>query len=255
MLYSHILGEDRQPMTSLRPDEQAANAEIERAQSRDRTLKSGLKTAASTALAVGGTSLALGGKLGSKIMPFLNEYIPADLAMKGINKVSPRLGEFLKKGISKGLNLKDGLDFIKENIGTQEKAKEQRNILEQYSPELHEFIKGHVQKGKAPLEAAALATIGEEGKKFKGVIKKLVKDHKTSWSSIIQSIFGSEGNRQESLNKFNQKIKQPGMLDQEAERFQNEYGQQQQQQEQGGQGQKALMAILQKIQQTRGGQK
>lgn len=244
-------------MTSLRPDEQATYSEIERAQSRDRNLKSGLKTAATAGLAAGSGAFALGGKLGSKILPFLNEYIPADLAMKGINKVSPSLGEFLKKGMSKGLNLKDGLEFIKENLGNKESAKEQRNILEQYSPELHEFVKGHVQKGKSPLEAAALATIGEEGKKFKDVIKKLVKDHKTSWSSIIQGIFGNEGNRQESLGKFNQKIKQPGMLDQEAERFQNEYGQQQQpspQQEQGGQGQQALMAILQKIQQTRGGQ-
>lgn len=249
-------------MTStMRPDEQAAYSEIERSQTRDRTLKSGLKTAATAAVGFGGSALALGGKLGSKIMPFLNEYIPADLAMKGINKVSPRLGEFLKKGMSKGLNLKDGLEFIKENLGSQKKPKEQKNILEQYSPELNEFIKGHIQKGRAPLEAAALATIGEEGNKFNKIIQKMAKDHKTSFSAIIQSIFGAAKNNQQPqlandvMNPVGSQPSGPPSAEQQAfTKQQQNSPTPPQQQGKPGAGQQALMSILQKIQQTRGGQ-
>ena len=46
-------------MTSIRPDEQAASSEIDRAQTRDSTLKSALKTGATTIGAVA----SLGGGL------------------------------------------------------------------------------------------------------------------------------------------------------------------------------------------------
>lgn len=234
-------------MNNLRPDEQATNAQIERSQGQDRNLGRGLKAAATLGTA------AIGGGIASRVMPFLSEYIPAELAMKGINKVSPKLGEFLQKGMSKGLNLKDGLEFIKDSFGSkqEEPAKENSNIIQQYSPELFEFLKTHVQKGKSPLEAGALAVIGDEGKKFNQIIKKIEKDHKTPWSAILQTIFSQEGERQSSLNKFNQKSKKPSVIDEERERFQKGYGQQMQQDQQqgGGQAKQQLMQAMQNLSQ------
>jgi hypothetical protein len=178
----------------LRPDEKATNSEIERSQSRDRSLKTlgkaGL-TAAGTA--IGGSLLGVGSKLASKVMPFLNEYIPAELAMKGINKVSPELGNFLKSGMKEGLDVKEGLNFIKENLiqqSSQEQAKENRNVIEQYSPELHQFIDQEIRKGRNPIEAG---TIAQQDKRFSNIINKLSKDHNTPWSNILESVYGGQG--------------------------------------------------------------
>jgi len=51
-----------------------------------------------------------------KLIPFLDEYIPEDLALKGIAKVSPKIGSFLKKGLSKGLPLAGGLQFLRSQF-------------------------------------------------------------------------------------------------------------------------------------------
>ena len=98
-------------------------------------------------------------------------------------------------------------DFIgeKSEEGQQEPAKQNKNIIEQESPELHSFVDQEIRKGRKPIEAAALA---QKDKRFSNVIKKLMKTHKTSWSNIIESIFGSgeESLRQSGLKQFNEKM-------------------------------------------------
>lgn len=216
-------------MTSyLRPDEQATQSEIGRAQGRDRALKGALKFGGTAALAAG-TGMA------SRILPFLSEYIPVDLAVKGISKVSPKLGEFLKSGISKGLNAKEGLDFVKNQLNPAssegKRAKDSRNIIEQYSPELHQFIDQSIRQGRDPIQAGALAF---HDKRFSKAIDKMVKDHKTDWLDIVKGTYGLQGQEQQP------QAQQPPPQAQQP------------QQGQPGQGQAALMAILQKLQQTRG---
>jgi hypothetical protein len=210
----------------LRPDEMAAESEIERAKQRDFNLKRGVKTA------VGLGTAAIGGLgLSSKVLPFLNKYITPELAMKGINKVAPKIGQFLETGIKQGLNLQDGLNFIKDNMQGQsqiEHAKEQRNIIEQYSPELHQFMTQEIQKGRSPIEAAALA---QNNKKFADVIKKLSKTHKANWSAIVESIYGG-----------GQMAQQPP----QAQPIQQQPTQPQGQQ-QGPSGDDALLAAIDKI--------
>lgn len=104
-------------MTSyLRPDQEASSHEMEKARGRDKYLKKGI----GTALGVASTGGAVG--LSSKLIPFLSKYVPIDLAIKGISKVSPKLGDFLKNGMSKGLDLKEGLDFLRTQLGKEEEA-------------------------------------------------------------------------------------------------------------------------------------
>lgn len=219
-----------------RPDEKAAQSEIERAKKLNKVGKTvagaaiGLGTAA-----IGGPGIAsMASGLSSRLLPLLNKYITPDLAVKGISKVSPKLGEFLKKGMASGLPIKEGLDFLKGEMTKgqpqEQKAPDQRNIIEQYSPELHQFLKDEITKGRPPIEAGALA---QSQDKFKNIIKKLSQDHKTDFSSILQSIYGSG----------QQGSSQPQQPQQQS-----------QQSQQPGQGQQALMSILQKIQQARGGQ-
>lgn len=71
----------------MRPDEIANRSEIER----DERFRSGVSSALGTGMTVaGGVSMA-------RVLPFLSQYVPVDLAMKGISKVSPQLGDFLKE--------------------------------------------------------------------------------------------------------------------------------------------------------------
>lgn len=171
-----------------------------------------------------------------KVLPFLSEFITPDMALKGISKVNPKIGDFLKRGMASGLDLKGGLDFIKENLAPSQSPEKQKNIIEQYSPELHQFLADHIQKGQTPLAAGALA---QTSGKFSKEIKQLEKDHKTNWSQIIESVFGVENpqqTQQMQTSNVPQQTQQPQM------------------QQQGGQGQQALLQAIQRLQQLRGGQ-
>lgn len=215
----------------MRPDEKATQSIIERQKQSDKNLKSGVKTAVN----VGLTAAGLAGV--SKIAPFLSEFIPEDLAFKGIKKVSPKLGSILDAGMASGLTVKSGLDFLKENISKKPKAENQassnKNILDQYSPELKQFIEDKINAGRSPLQAAVVA---EENDQFKDIVKKIKEDHKLNknfgFFDLIKSIYSTGLAEDEPQSKAD--LQPP------------------QDPQQGGQGQQALMAILQKIQQQRG---
>jgi len=207
---------------TLRPDEIASLSEIERARKTDESLKKGLKTAANI-----GTTIA-GAGLSAKLLPFLNELIPVDLAMKGISKLNPTIGNFLKQGMKQGLDLKDGLNFLKENLVQNKQTappKENRSVIQQYSPELHSFIEGEIAKGRSLLEAGALAQLHD---KFKNIIRKMEADHKTPWSNILATVFGSQ------QPQANTQPQQPQPMQQEPQQNQ-------------GNADAAIMAALQKV--------
>ena len=174
----------------MRPDEEANRAEIER----DQRFRSNVAKGIGTAATVGA------GAATARIMPFLSKFIPVDLAMKGLSKVSPKVADFLKRGQSMGLNVEEGLQYIRDSISPKQETKQaeppkqNKNVIEQYSPELHQFISEEIQKGRSPLEAGAIATLGAKGMPdFRKIISKLTKDHKTSWSAILESVYGQQG--------------------------------------------------------------
>lgn len=205
----------------MRSDERANQAEIER----DHDFRGNVESVAKTAgtLAATAATVASGGPIAARIAPFLSHYIPAELAMKGISRVAPKVGDFLKKGQSMGLDLEQGLEYVKEQfVGKEAKhATDDRNIIQQYDPELYTYIQQSVKKGVPVTEAGKNAM--KHGR-FARIIQDLVKDHKTSWSSILQTVFGAGQS---------EKSQEPA---------------------QAGQGQQKLMDILSKIQQARGAQ-
>lgn len=139
-------------------------------------------------------SVLAGGGLASRVLPFLNRYIPENLFKKGLEKADPRLGKFVDTALSGGKSIDEVKDFIKQKIESSEPeekkttAKSKRNIVEQYDPELHTYIDAKIKKGGNPLVVAAQAmTHG----RFAKVIKKIIKDHKAQWSDIVASIYGT----------------------------------------------------------------
>lgn len=191
-----------------------------------------LKGAAQTALGVAG-----GGAVLNRVLPFLSKFVPQDLAIKGISKINPTLGKFVQGSLNQGKSMDEVTDFIKEKAGIsepkeekkQEKPKGQGNIIEQFSPELHEFLVSEIGKGRSTDEAGAIA---QSNSMFKGVIPKLEKQAGARFSDILKSVFGGQ---------------------QQAQQSQQAQPQQQPQQSQSGPGQQALMAIMQKINQQLGG--
>lgn len=184
--------------STMRPDEEALEAEQERAENFNANLKKGVKTAANvvtTAAGIGATA---------KVLPFLSQYITPDVALKGISKVSPKLGGFLKRGMEQGLNLQDGLNFIKDNItgkpekqsmtsGLQDQFKQEygsaiQDFIANFSPDLDAFLKKQIKAGRTPFEAGALA----RAQGFEGVIKEMEQSTKFKFSDILAKIFGME---------------------------------------------------------------
>jgi hypothetical protein len=222
----------------LRPDEQAADSEIRRNLERSQTYKN----AGKTALAVGTSALGIGNA--SKILPFLNELIPADLAMKGINKIAPKVGEFLKKGQSMGMDLKSGFQFLKDNLQNAQ-ASQQKNPLQEFEtnhPELAKALQEQIKKGQPPQAAAAiLKTSSIHGNK----VKKLEKELGKNFIDHVLELFGSNQPNSATQQQI-QQVQQPGQTSMSQP---NSGKPQQGQQMQGGQGQQALGAILQKINQ------
>lgn len=209
----------------MQPYQKASEAVRRRGEENIGALKSAAQTAAGFAAA------GAGGAIASKMAPFLNKYIPRDLAIKGLSKINPRLGKFAASAFENGFDPEEIGEFMQEK---EEKSADNRNIVERYSPALHQFIDQQVKSGLNPIQAGAIA---QNKKEFGDIIKKLSKEHKTPWSNIIESVYGA--------------AQQP----QPQQQFQNQ-GQAELQtgQQQAGSGQAAMMAVLQKIQQARGGQ-
>ena len=238
-------------MSYLRPDEVASQSQIRKNKETDESVKKGVKTAVGV-----GTAL-VGGALAGRIAPFLSEFIPSDLAMKGINKVSPKLGSFLQKGMAQGLSIQSGLDFIKEGMGMgekkQEKAPDQRNIIEQYSPGLFTFLSSMLGKGVPLLKAAQEAA---KVSQYKEAINKMEKDHKVGFNEILSSIFGGG---QEAEKQPAQGMNQTGALSPQPNpptgsnsiKSMKEEGGGQPQQGKPEPGQERVLAALQRLQQAR----
>src|ERR1700752_411463 len=194
-------------------------------------------TAVSTALgtAAGKVAYSAATSIIPKIQSLISPYVPEKFSMNGLGKLDPRLKKFIEGAVQEGYDYDEIRNFIGEKVSKTEKENppQKKNIIEQYSPELHQFILKEMQSGRSPLEAGALASLGRKGEEnFKKVIDKITKEHKTPWSAILESVYGSQQSGQKQPNQ-----PQP---------------EQQQQPQQGGPGQKALMAILDKINQKLG---
>lgn len=173
-----------------------------------------------------GVSLAAGAGIVNKIAPFLSKFLPENLAIKGLNKLDSRFGKFINNCLKNGYNFDEVRDFIGDKVSEEEEpAKQNGNIIQQYSPELNQFMDQEIKKGRKPIEAGAIA---QNDKRFSNIIEKLSKDHKTPWSSIIESIFGKGDtgmSRDEAFKKFNEK-KKGGLANELIDQFEQGYGQQ-----------------------------
>lgn len=173
----------------MRPDELAAQKDIERSSNWDKGIKGVAKTAAAAGMGVAG----------SRLLPLLGEFVPMELAMKGINKIAPKVGDFLQRGQKAGLDLRDGFDFIKNQIEKSSERKEERESksnpfqnFENEFPRLSEALNKIVEQGQ-PAEAAA--AILKNASWAKSDINKLEKNVGKNFVDFVKEMFGSPQNQ------------------------------------------------------------
>ena len=157
-----------------------------------------IKNAAGIGAAIGASSFA---PILARAAPFLSQYIPEDLVIKGLSKISHKFGKFVKDAVDSGYHFNEVKDFIGDQVNqSQQNTQQSGNVIEQYSPELHQFISSEIEKGRSPIEAGALAELNG---KFKNAIGKLTKDHKSPFSALLKTVYG-EGQTQNKDNSQQQ---------------------------------------------------
>ena len=174
----------------MNPFEKTAE-EMKRQSEAPKRLAKGIITAGAAGAALGASSFA---PMLARAAPFLSQYIPENLAIQGLSKISPQFGKFVKSAMNSGYDFGEIKNFIGEQITDSQKAQENRNIIEQESPELHQFISDEIKKGRKAIEAGAIA---QHDKRFSDIIKKLMKSHKIPWYSLLESVYGAGETAQE----------------------------------------------------------
>jgi len=189
-----------------------------------------------------GAGIASGTAL-SRVAPFLSQYIPEDLAIKGLSKLDPRFGKFISAAMAGGQTMDQIKDFIgqKASEGTNE-AKEETNILAQYEPTLDQFIR-HIMETKN-LSPAKAAVHAELEPKLKKVIAQIKKDFKNkNFGEIVEEAY--KNYKRTSLNPATSESSAAAQPTQPQSATQATAGQTQAQQP--PQGDAAIMAAMQKI--------
>lgn len=199
----------------------------------------------------GKTALRLGSTVGAasfapvlaRAAPFLSSYLTEDMAIKGLSKVSPKFGSFIKSAMNAGKSFDEVRDFIGEKVQESQKSTDMSDHpVEKLAPALHQFLKQEIGKGRKPIQALAVAKVNGHGKDIEKISKKIGKN----LSEMIDQLYGGEQQSQAAL--------QPSASAQQPQSPVQAQPLQQPQTQQGpGPGQQALMAILQQINKTRGG--
>ncbi len=190
----------------MQPYQEAGDVTRESGQTALNTIKYGLAAAVGTAGSIASRSII------SSITPMLSKFVPESFAKKALNKIDPRFGEFFNKAEKEGFDFDEVKEFLQSKVEKTEEpknAKENRSIIEQYDPELHTYIKMKLGQGMNLMEAGK-KSLGHS--RFKSVIEKMTKDHKTSWDAILKNVFGhsekGQGEKQQ-LNPINEQQQQP----------------------------------------------
>lgn len=189
----------------MRLEQEASEELVNKANKRGAAIKGLLSTAA---FAIpGGTAM----KGLQKILPFLNESLPVELAIKGLSKINPKVKDFVSKASINGYNAKDALDFLREK--SQETISQTKGI----EKKLEDYRK-HAEKD-SPALAKLRKEMGGEKRYLESEMGKMAKQRE---KQILQERTQAEKLEREKIQGAKQ-------------------GQQQ------GVGQAALMQILQQI--------
>lgn len=201
----------------------------------------------------------------SKLLPLLNKYVPAGLALKGVQKADPKLKSFVKGSIAAGYGANEIIDFLRGKADSTAEYETLEKGRRKGSLPIQKATASDVKRGKdkakglqnviaggaALLGGAAGATIpalasllgGEEEKEQlsskdkKDATYKQFRERLRRKDDKMRLREDLEEEEMQALRPKKKKKKKPGLVQEETQRFQNQYGDD------------AKMRILQSLQQ------
>lgn len=152
----------------------------------------------------GAAGLVGTGKIASKILPFLNQFIPNDLRQKALTKIDPRLGSFYQQAEDYGFDQNQILDFMKNKFTEEKKTSEpsehpliaQAKDFETNYPDIIKALMGYINQGQTPQAAAAII---KQSSPFNQKIKKIEKDTGKNFVDFILELMGGDQQGQAQL--------------------------------------------------------
>lgn len=192
--------------------------------------------------------------MATRMAPFLSQYITPDIALKGISKINPKVGSFLKKGMETGLPIKEGLEFLKgkiDNTIDESKVKSgPKSLFDEFLGATEPSTLSEGQQAQLAFlrnvtEQLEAKGVGKDNPALKRIRKKVKDVIEGKVSEVLGQAMAMQPQKGQQMPET-QPPQQMPMGQPQAPM------QQPGQPTQPGQGQQALMAILQKIQAQRG---
>lgn len=185
----------------------------------------------------------------SKILPFLNKLLPEELAIKGLKKASPRIGNYLAGSFASGYTASQAIDYLRNTAQDAGYVDEEGRLRE--------------RRKKGSARADELASLSRM-EKSKGVNKKLKQGAGLVAGALSAGTIGAaasglgsllgegeepqKGMGKKEATKFGlKKIKErkQRLMDQERERFSQAYGRQDLPQQSQGNDEEIVAALQQ----------
>ena len=165
---------------------------------------------ASVAASLGAASA--GASVLGKALPFLNKYIPRNLAVQGLNKIDPRFGKFIDEIEQNGYSFEDAREYIKsklekeinpeqpqvieepqiqeeqQNISDKESKDDSKNILMKFSPRLAQEVENYIKSGH-PIEEIE-KIVRSPGSKLAKNVDYIEQSLGMTFYDILRSIYG-----------------------------------------------------------------
>ncbi len=222
---------------NLRPDEKAALRHIETAKQGESFIKKGIGLALPAAAGIAGAS---------RIMPFLNSIIPQSIALKGLKKVAPKIGQFIDKTMENGFSADNVLGFLRDQFSSKEekispkteenpqnqpenKNQESAQDFENNYPMLAKALMETIQQGKNPQEAAKIlkssTALGSQVRDLEKQKGKKFEDYVIEMLGNAQKSMGQQGQQQAQPEHMQQPAQQPQQQSQPAQQPQPQQAQ------------------------------
>lgn len=124
----------------------------------------------------------------SQILPFLNQLLPAGLAVKGLSKLDPRMSKFFTNAAAAGFGTSAALDYLRNKFTPEGKQSNERSLKE-----------GNIQGTLRPDESAALQS-NQEANRGLDLAKKGISGAVGLGAGLLGDMEGSpEKNRKSPL--------------------------------------------------------
>lgn len=148
----------------------------------------------------------------SKAASMLSYYIPANIAVKGINKLSPKLGEFVNFAKKKGIGDEDIVSFLREKhekIQESQKKSEKKTIFDELIGDIDILSLDEQKQNQLNFLKTASNQLEQKGKSkgdsaFKNIAKKIKEVLSGNIGMVQGEAMGMQNNPQMQQSQQNQ---------------------------------------------------